>query len=598
MNLALLVLLASAPIIVVFIFLVVLNWPAKKAMPLSLIITILLSYFVWGTELKQIGGGLVNGLVSALEILLIVFGAILLLNTLKASGALRTIRAGFTGISPDRRIQAIIIAWLFGSFIEGSAGFGSPAAVVGPLLVGLGFPAMAAVVSALIIQSTPVSFGAVGTPMVSGIGDGLGEHDVVMSAIGSQPYGEYLNEIFVQVALTHGIIGILVPLLMAGMLTRFFGKSRSFREGFKVWKFAVFAAISFIIPYYMVAITLGPEFPSMIGGLIGLAIVIPAARAGWFQPKESEVFTFEERSKWEPEWIGSLQDSEELDEGSSKKISMFNAWLPYVLVALLLVLSRTWETLESFLTQENLTISFENIFNSGIDASTPPLHVPGFLFIVVTVITYFMHSMNMKSYAKAWKESWKVIVGASAALLFAVPMAQVFINSASASYESMPLVLADGVSQLAGSFWPIFAPIIGALGAFISGSNTISNMMFSLFQFGTAQNIGLGAVGSGIVVSLQAVGGAAGNMITVHNVVAASAVVGLLGKEGLIIRRTLIPMTYYVLAAGALGMGFIASGFSWWYIVAAIIAIFTLVILFNNKGKPPVTKEEKYEDVN
>lgn len=596
MTLSFLALLALTPIIVVFIFLVVLNWPASRAMPLALAVTVLLAFFVWKTEVNQIAGALIHGVVSALEILLIVFGALLLLNTLKASGALQTIRSGFTNISRDRRIQVIIVAWLFGSFIEGSAGFGSPAAVVGPLLVGLGFPAMAAVVCALIIQSTPVSFGAVGTPILKGIGDGLGQHNAVMNAIGAQPYDAYIHFIGVQTALIHGIVGILVPLIMAGMLTRFFGKSRSFKEGFKVWKFAMFAAFAFIIPYNIVANVLGLEFPALLGALIGLIIVIPAARAGWFQPKASEQFVFEDRRQWMSEWIGKLQNTDDETDGQTN-ISMMNAWFPYVLVALLLVLSRTWSWLSDILTHPKVTLSIDNIFNSSVDTETSPLHVPGFLFIVVTVITFFLHSMSRKAYRKAWSESWQMIVGASAALLFAVPMAQVFINSGSASYESMPLVLAEGVSKLAGNIYPLFAPIIGALGSFISGSNTISNMMFSLFQFGTAQNIGLNEVASGIVVSLQAVGGAAGNMITVHNVVAASAVVGLLGMEGKIIRRTLIPMTYYVLVAGALGMGLVLTGFSIWYIIAAIVAIVTIYIMFKNKGKRTYLQEDSMKDV-
>ena len=103
---------------------------------------------------------------------------------------------------------------------------------------------------------------------------------------------------------------------------------------------------------------------------------------------------------------------------------------------------------------------------------------------------------------------------------------------------------------LAGQFWGGLAAVIGALGAFIAGSNTFSNMMFSLFQFTTA--LKTDAV-PGVIVALQAVGGAAGNMICVHNVVAASAVVGLLGKEGLLIRKTIIPMIYYLLVAGGIG---------------------------------------------
>jgi lactate permease len=113
----------------------------------------------------------------------------------------------------------------------------------------------------------------------------------------------------------------------------------------------------------------------------------------------------------------------------------------------------------------------------------------------------------------------------------------------------MPLVLAQAAAAIAGTSWPLFAPWIGALGAFVAGSNTVSNLMFALFQFATALKIG---VSPSLVVAAQAVGGAAGNMITVHNVVAASATVGLAGREGALIRKTLIPMTYYCVAAGAL----------------------------------------------
>jgi lactate permease len=136
-------------------------------------------------------------------------------------------------------------------------------------------------------------------------------------------------------------------------------------------------------------------------------------------------------------------------------------------------------------------------------------------------------------------------------LLFALPMVRVFIESGTESnnsgLESMPLILATGVASLTGEIWPFFAPWIGALGAFIAGSNTISNLMFSLFQFSTAQQIG---ADTAVVVASQAVGGAAGNMITVHNIVAASATVGLVNQEGTLLRKTVIPMTYYCLATG------------------------------------------------
>jgi lactate permease len=132
-------------------------------------------------------------------------------------------------------------------------------------------------------------------------------------------------------------------------------------------------------------------------------------------------------------------------------------------------------------------------------------------------------------------------------------MARMFINSGvnTTGLEAMPIVLAEGMAALAGDLWPLFAPLTGAFGAFIAGSNTISNMMFSLFQFGVAEQIGASTL---VVVAMQAVGGAAGNMICVHNVVAASATVGLSGREGQLIRRVLLPMFYYVVFAGVLAM--------------------------------------------
>ena len=156
------------------------------------------------------------------------------------------------------------------------------------------------------------------------------------------------------------------------------------------------------------------------------------------------------------------------------------------------------------------------------------------------------------------------IAGAGIALLFALPLVRVFINSGpnfnTSGLASMPITLAEGAATIAGSAWPVFAPWIGALGAFIAGSNTVSNLTFSLFQFATSQNIGITT--PEVIVAAQAVGGAAGNMITVHNIVAAAATVGLMGKEGLLIRQTIFPMTYYCLLAGGLafvwvnGLGF------------------------------------------
>jgi len=584
MSTGLLAILSLLPIAVVGIFLVGLRWPASKAMPLSFLTAVILAIFIWKIPGAQVAAASINGVIVAGTLLYIIFGAILLLNTLQESGAIQAIRRGFTGITADRRIQVIIVAWLFGSFIEGASGFGTPAAVAVPLMVGLGFPAMAAVVAGMMIQSTPVSFGAVGTPMLVGIGTGLKtpELEAYAASLGYTDWTAFVGfAIATKVAFLHFAAGALIPLFVVAFMTRYFGKNKSFSEGLKIWKFALFAAFSMTIPYLITANLLGPEFPSMIGGLTGLAIVVTAAKNGFLMPK-GEAWDFEARDKWDPSWTGSIEIK---DISAKTNMSGLMAWMPYVLVGLFLVLSRlAFLPFAGWL--KSWTVKWPEILGTGITASFQPLFLPGTIFIAVSLITYFLHKMNGTAYARAWKGSAKTMLGAGSALIFTVPMVQVFMNSkgGAAGLDSMPIVLAEAVAALAGSAWPIFAPLIGGLGAFVAGSNTVSNMMFSLFQFGVGERIGVDPTW---IVALQAIGGAAGNVICVHNVVAASAVVGLLGKEGYVIRKTAVVFAYYALLPGALGYAILYSAQKGFFnagtiIVASIWAAVVYIIATNN----------------
>src|SRR5690625_4508406 len=166
-------------------------------MPVGYIVVVLVALLVWEMDVTGVAAASLEGLITAATLLYIVFGALLLLSTLTVGGAMASIRAGFTNISPDRRVQAVIIGWLFGSFIEGASGFGTPAAVVAPLMLALGFPAMAAVMVGLIIQSTPVTFGAVGTPILVGVNDGLGGDPAVEERVSELglTHSEYVAEI-------------------------------------------------------------------------------------------------------------------------------------------------------------------------------------------------------------------------------------------------------------------------------------------------------------------------------------------------------------------------------------------------------------------
>ncbi|WP_344308702.1 L-lactate permease [Brevibacterium samyangense] len=596
-NLAVAAFVAVFPILVAGVLLIGFRMPAKYAMPIGLVVAALTAHFFWQIGWVTIGASVVQGLLVAIGLLWIVFGALLLLATVTRSGAIETIRAGFVSISPDRRVQVIIVAWLFGSFIEGAAGFGAPAAVVAPLLLALGFPAMAAVIAGLVIQSTPVSFGAVGTPMLTGVGTGLAQEDGSMSAdvaaraaeLGLDQSG-FVAHTASQVALIHGICGILIPLVISCLMTGVFGANRRFADGLKIWPFAIFSALAMVVPYYLVAKFVGPEFPSLIGGLVGLAIVITASRAGFLMPKET--WDFAPREQWPATWMGTVDPAEEAAH-LTKRMSLVRAWAPYMIVVVLLLLTRNIPAVKAFLGGP-AAIQVNDIFGTGISQKMDLLYSPGALFVLAAGITYLLHRMSKQQIGSSWKLAGGQILGAGVTLMCTLPLVRVFINSGAdyndSGLASMPIVLAEAAAGTFGQSWPIVAPFIGALGAFVAGSNTVSNTMFAQFQFSTGVNIG--AASPETVVAAQAVGGAAGNMVAVHNVAAAAATVGLLGREGDVIRRTAIPMLAYAFLAGILayiglnGFGFNVGTILLVVYVVALVAV--LIGLNRSKGRPLV----------
>lgn len=549
MSETLLALVAFSPIVVAAILLVGLNWPAKKAMPVAFGLTVIIALFAWDMSTTRVLASVFQGLGITVSVLWIVFGAIFLLNTLKHTGAISTIRNGFTNISPDRRVQAIIIAWCFGSFIEGASGFGTPAAIAAPLLVAIGFPALAAVLMGMMIQSTPVSFGAVGTPIIVGVNKGLDTHNIGEALVANgSTWDAYLQQITSSVALIHAGVGTLIPVLMAMMLTRFFGKKRSWTEGLDILPFAMFAGLAFTIPYALTGVFLGAEFPSLIGGLVGLSVVVSAAKRGFLIPKST--WDFEDEKLWPAEWLGSLKI--DLEETKAKPMSMAMAWLPYVLLAVVLVASRVSAEFKGLL--RSVSLSFSNILGEvGISTAIQPLYLPGGILVFVALIAVLLQSRSISPLAKAFGESSKTLIGAGFVLVFTIPMVRIFINSGinGADLASMPVTTANFAAGLVGEAFPALSATVGALGAFIAGSNTVSNMMFSQFQFEVAQTL---TISSAVVVALQAVGAAAGNMIAIHNVVAASATVGLLGREGATLRKTIIPTLYYLFVTGVVGL--------------------------------------------
>lgn len=552
MSLGVLALIAFIPIALVLILMVGMRWPATKAMPIAWLVCGLIGMAVWKMPIGFVAASTLSGFCSAINVLVIVFGAILILYTMQVSGAMDTISYGFLGITRDRRIQVIIIAFTFGAFIEGAAGFGTPAAIAAPLLLGLGFPAMAAVCVSLIFNSVPVTFGAVGTPVWFGFKTLRTPIEEVLADGTVQTtfttFDGFLKNVGQWAAIIHAIIACFLLVFVICFLTRYFGKNKSWKEGLGAWKFALFSAVVFDVVYLATAFLVGVEFPALVGGLVSLGIVITAAKNGLFMP--DEIWDFGEQSTWEKDWVGEIEPGH---TDIQPHMSQLMAWMPYVLIAVILVLTRIGSLPFKGMVSA-WVISFPHILGyETVNFATKPLYLPGVIpFMLVAVITIFLHKIPSEKAAEAWKESFIRLKNPTIAMLFAVALVEIMKQSAHnvMGYSSLPLTMAEAMAALAGHTWPMLASYVGALGSFITGSCTISDLLFADFQYGLATTIGASRE---IIVALQGVGGAMGNMICVHNVVAASATVGLVGMEGMIIRRTMIPLLLYGLTAGTIG---------------------------------------------
>lgn len=542
---------AVLPILAALILMVGLRWPATKAMPVAWACAVLGAMAGWGLDVGYVAAMSFHGLITAISVLIIVFGAILILYTLQYSGGMETIQYGMQQISADRRIQAIIIGFMFAAFIEGAAGFGTPAALAAPLLLSLGFPPLAAAVLCLVFNSFPVTFGAVGTPIILGL---KYVRPLVDQAVAAGIPGlnfasvDQFNAVIGQWATVYNTPMIyILPIFMLGFITRYFGPNRSWKEGFGAWKFCVFASTAFIVPYLVFAWMIGPEFPSLIGGLVGLGIIILGAKNGFCMPKDH--FDFGDHNKWDPEWTGEIKGG-----GSTNftaHMSQFRAWLPYVLIGAILVVTRIPELgLKGMLAGVSLGFDAGFLGHPEIKNSIKYLYLPGTIpFVLVAILTIGLHGMSGENTKRAWSEAIAKMKNPTIALVFAVALVSIFRLSANnpAGLPSMPLALAEVAANIFGGAWPMFASFVGGLGAFITGSNTVSDLLFAEFQWGMATQLELPRQ---LIVAAQAVGGGMGNMVCIHNIVAACAVVGLSGREGAILRRTYGPFLLYGIVVG------------------------------------------------
>jgi lactate permease len=529
-------LLAFIPIVFCVVVMAAFNWPAKIAMPISWLITAVIGFFVWNIDLLRLTAYTVAGFFNSIEVLIIIFGAILVMNTLKMSGGMVAINNGFRSISPDARVQAVIVGFLFVSFIEAAAGFGTPAALAAPLMISLGFPPVAAVVMALICDSACVAYGAIGTPVQQAIAC-LG---------GAETLGaSYVGQMTLWTAIPHAVVILILPFMAIAIVCKFFSKEKSIKPALQALPFCLFAGVAFAVPYVLINIFVGHEFPSLFGSLIALVITVLAAKFKFLTPKK--VWHFGKESEWEESWKASHPPA----PPKESPMSLVKAWIPYVMIALILVATRIPALgIKGLLNKEGtpFVIKSGNLF--GVENTAFTLkwaYVPGTAFILVALITVLLHQMKAKEVGSAWAASFKQVIGAAIALVFGLAMVQILRYSGSNDVtsdemKSMIYYMAEALSKVGRGLYIAISPVIGMLGTFISGSNTMSVTLFANLQEQAATNLGLNTA---IIVAANTVGGGVGNMIGINSVVAACTTAGTTGKEGKIIRINAIPAAIY-----------------------------------------------------
>ena len=517
---------ALMPILSVAILLVGLRMPAGRAMPLALVITVVLTLLVWQVDGTYVSASIVEGLIIAASVVWIVLGAIGLLFVMRATGGVDAIRMEFHDLTADSRVQGLLVGWLFVCFIEGAAGFGTPAPVAAPLLIALGFPALPAVALALIADVSAVTFGAVGTPILVGIAQGVGLNPKV-----PEEYAE-LQDITLTAAGIDIVVGVIVPVAMMWLLTTKFAKNPSKQAFREVVPLAIVAALLYSVPAWLSTRFIGIEFGGILGGLIGMIGFYFLIKAGLLIPKRTWTVT------------GGYEEGTEQagDDPAHHGWPAWKVWGPYLLLTALLLISRLVPPIQEAL--QSVAVGLTDIFGTGLSSTFEPFYSPGFIFLIVMVVTALVQGLRSEQLGPTAKKIGASVGGTALVLAAAVPLVRVFLNSEvnDAGLMSMPLELAAAASDSLGEAWPVAAPFVGALGSFVSGSATFSHLMFAELQSNIAGQLELNET----VVLAQQVGGAnAGNMICVSNVVAVAGVTGLLGQEGHIIRNTALVMVAY-----------------------------------------------------
>jgi lactate permease len=481
------------PFVVLLVTTLVFRRPLWQSAVLSLGFSIILWLQTPGIRFDSLVIPGLRALILSCEVALILFGAITFLEYMQRIGTTQKIReslAQFTGGSPG--IEALLLAWLFCGFLEGAAGFGAPAAIVAPLLMALGFPPLIAAVLPLIGDSAAVPFGAVGTPVRIGFAGIEAPHAAL--------YGAAINI----------IAGLVAPLVIFQLASRYATKSSQDKpkKPGSLW-LAAWAGLCFTVPAFGLA-WIGPEFPSLAGSMIGLFVFCMT--------------------------LWGLCARDRVDEKPSGTIAkpllnLIKAFGPYFLVCVLLLTGKI------FLGSLNLELRL-----SG-QVQKIGMFQPGLVFLLAIALYAITR--------KEWTWSEFKSLGSTAvqrlprvwgAVFCMAGLAQLIIHSVSAGGIAPGFSTDPG----AGLAFMILAPLGGAMGAFVAGSATVSNLLMTPFLAPAASGL---EVDFGLILGLQLVGAGAGNMISLQNLAAVQATVGLVDQERAMLKLLWWPCALYVILA-------------------------------------------------
>ncbi len=570
-NIALSALVAAVPVIFIF-------WALIKKMKgyLASLLTVSLAIFLavaaYGMPIKLAVLSAFHGALYGLfPICWIIIGAVFLFNVTVKSGQFEVIKNFMASITPDRRLQALLIAFSFGAFLEGAAGFGAPVAISAAMLVGLGFNPLYAAGICLIANTAPVAFGAVGTPIIIA----ARVSDIPEMAI-SQMVGRTLP-----------ILSVVVPFYLVVLMA-------GFKRSIEVLPAVLVSGISFAFFQWFAANYIGPMLPDVMAGIASILCLMILLR--YWKPKSVWHFSDEPQRTMDTELRYSFGQ-------------VFRAWSPFIIMTIFII---AWglEPVKGALNSIGMIkFNIPGLHDAIMRPDGSPLVIkpfefnylsaPGTALIFATMISIPLIGMGFKLGAEVYWSTLKQLRFPIITIASVVGFA--FIANNSAMSLTMAMALAG-----TGVFFPFFSPMLGWLGVFLTGSDTSSNALFCNLQSTSAQAIGVDPV---VTVSANASGGVTGKMISPQSIAIGAAAVGLVGKESELFRFTvkhsfimlfviclltitqayvtqwIIPTYQKVETVSTVVSAKASGGFAYLLVLALVLVVMVSTVLILNKKK-------------